>query len=61
MKFTVKQAREYAGLTQKQMAEFLGMGRDTYAKKEAHSDKFTIAEGITIADKTGVPMDAIIF
>ncbi len=61
MKFTVKQAREYAGLTQQQMGDFLGIGRDTYAKREANPGTFTVDQGKIIAEKTGVPMDAIIF
>ena len=34
MGFTVKQARQYAGFTQREMAEKLGISRDTYRKIE---------------------------
>ncbi len=59
--FTPKQARMYAGYTQKEMSDFLGMCKDTYSAKECEPEKFSVAEGKKLSLKTGIPMDLIIF
>ena len=61
LKFTVKQARQYAGLSMKEMGECLGMCKDTYSSREKDPSKFTIPEGEKISKKTGIPMDLLIF
>lgn len=43
MGFTVKQARQYAGFTQREMAEKLGVSRDTYRKIEMSPEDATVA------------------
>ena len=61
LKFTVKQARMYADISQKEMSDFLEMCKETYIAKEKNPGKFSIAEGRKISLKTGVPMDLLIF
>ena len=49
MTFSVKQARQMAGYTQVQMAEKLGVNRDTYRRIEAKPESATILQGQKIA------------
>lgn len=56
MQFTIKQARQYAGLTQAQMAESLGVCRHRYMKIEKDINSATVAELRKVAAVTGVPM-----
>lgn len=59
--FTVKQARQYAGFTQREMAEKLGVSRDTYRKIEASPEDATIATAKKISEVVGIPIDQIFF
>ena len=59
--FTIKQARQYAGLTQAQMAEKLGITRSSYMYLEKHPDKTTITQAKAISDVTGIPLDDLFF
>lgn len=59
--FTVKQARQYAGFTQREMAEKLGVSRDTYRKIEASPEDATIATAKRISEVVGIPIDQIFF
>lgn len=59
--FTVKQARQYAGYTQREMAEKLGVSRDTYRKIEASPEDATIATAKKISEVVGIPIDQIFF
>lgn len=43
MQFTIKQARQYAGITQAQMAESLGVCRHRYMKIEKDASTATVA------------------
>ena len=43
MQFSPKMARQFAGLTQVEMAEKLGVSRDTYRRIEAHPETATIS------------------
>lgn len=61
MKFSVEQARKHAGLTQKQMAEKLGVCRDTYRKIELSPGTATIEQGERISEITGISFDDIFF
>lgn len=56
MQFTIKQARQYAGLTQAQMAESLGVCRHRYMKIEKDINSATVAELRKVAAVAGVPM-----
>lgn len=59
--FTVKQARQYAGLTQAQMAEKLGISRSSYIWLEAHPDRTTVAQAKKISEITGISFDDLFF
>lgn len=61
MTFSVKQARQLAGFTQVQMAEKLGVNRDTYRRIEAKPESATILQGQKIAEITGISFDSIFF
>ena len=61
MTYSVKQARKLADLTQVQMADALGVSRDTYRRIEENPETATIAQGKRIAEVTGIPFDAIFF
>ena len=55
MGFTVKQARQYAGFTQREMAEKLGISRDTYRKIEQSPEDATVATAKRISEVVGIP------
>ena len=59
--FTVKQARQYAGFTQREMAEKLGISRDTYRKIEQSPEDATVATAKRISEVVGIPIDQIFF
>lgn len=61
MQFSPKMARQFAGLTQTEMAEKIGVSRDTYRRIEASPETATISQGKKIAAVTGVSFDAIFF
>ena len=61
MNFTVKQARQYAGLTQIEMAQKLSISRDSYRKIEAEPDKTTVGMAMKISEVTSIPLDKIFF
>lgn len=48
MKFSIKQAREYRGLTAQEMAESIGIHPNTYSKKEKDERLFTVGEILKI-------------
>lgn len=60
MQFTIKQARQYAGLTQAQVAESLGVCRHRYMKIEKDPNEATVAELNKLAKATGIPMRDLI-
>jgi len=59
--FTVKQARQYAGFTQDQMAEKLGISRSSYIYLEKHPDRATVAQAKSISAITGIDFDNLFF
>lgn len=61
MGFTVKQARQYAGYTQRDMASMLGISRDTYRKIEQSPENATISAAKKISEVVGIPIDQIFF
>ena len=61
MGFTVKQARQYAGFTQREMAEKLGISRDTYRKIEQSPECATVATAKRISEVVGISIDQIFF
>lgn len=60
MQFTIKQARQYAGLTQAQVAESIGVCRHRYMKIEKDPNEATVAELNKLAKTTGIPMRDLI-
>ena len=58
MKFTVRQARTYAGMTQQEMCKKLGIDRGTYSKIEKNPQLATIGQINMISRVTGIPVDS---
>lgn len=58
---TVKQARLMKGLTQKQVAEALGVHVQTYQKIEKRPKTATVDQAKIIAELTGFSVDQIFF
>lgn len=61
MDFSVKQARQYAGFTQLEMAKKLGVSRDTYRKIELSPETASVAIAKKISVIVGIPIDQIFF
>ena len=59
--FTVKQARQFANLTQSEMANILGIHVDTYRKIEINPEKATVEQAKQISEATGISYDCIFF
>lgn len=59
--FTVKQARQYAGKTQKEMADKMGVCRDKYRKLEENPEEFTIKNALRFSEITCLSIDDISF
>ena len=60
MNFTIKQARQHAGLTQADMARKMGMDRTTYIKIEKDMMRATIDQICAVAQITGIPATIIL-
>lgn len=54
MQFTIKQARVHSGMTQKQMADQLGIDRSTYLRLEKDVSRATVGQVNKIAEVTGI-------
>lgn len=61
MRFTIKQARNLAGITQLEMAKILGIDRGTYIKIEKNVDRATVAQVKAISSATGIQPSDIFF
>lgn len=61
MIYTVKQARQLAGKTQREMADLMGISRDIYRKIELNPDKATVAQVKMFCEATKMPMDELCF
>jgi DNA-binding XRE family transcriptional regulator len=61
MQFTLKQARLFAGKTQSEAANHLGLHVQTFAKIEKHPEKATISQAIALSDFYKIPCDQIFF
>lgn len=59
--FTVEQARKHAGFSQKEMADKMGIHRQTYMRIEKNPEQATIKQGKMISDITGIGFDQIFF
>ena len=61
MKFTVKQAREYAGLTQRQAAKQLDVVLATYQSYEWGNVEMRIGMAKKFAKMVDIPLDQLVF
>ena len=61
MNFTIKQAREYAGVSQVDMAEKLGMTETTYIQYEKYRRVFRMDTAFRFSEATGIPIEQLIF
>ena len=61
MNFTVEQARKYAGLTQEETAEKMGISRDSYRFIEKNPGRTTIDQAYQFSGIVGIPVDQIFF
>ena len=61
MEFSVMQARKYAGLTQAETAEKMGVCRDTYRRIEKNPEKATIEQAYRFSEVVGLALDQIFF
>ena len=59
MRFSIRQARAHAGLTQGQIAESLGIDRGTYIKIEKDPLRATVRQINMISALTGIPVSDI--
>lgn len=59
--YTVKQARQLAGLTQGQVAEQMGVNVDTYRKIEANPECATVERARRFCEIVGMSFDSIFF
>lgn len=61
MGFTLKQARQYAGFTQLEIARILGVSRDVYRKLERYPEKTPIELAKKFSTAVGIDIDQIFF
>lgn len=61
MKFTIKQAREYAGLTQQEAAKRLGIALATYQGYEWGDVEMRIGMAKKFAKLVSIPLAQLIF
>lgn len=61
MGFALKQARQYAGFTQLEMACILGVSRDVYRKLERYPEKTPIELARKFSAVVGIDIDQIFF
>ena len=59
--YTVKQARQLAGKTQVNMAQEMGISRDSYRRIELRPDLATVVQARDISRITRTPVDQISF
>ena len=60
LRFTIRQARTHAGLTQEEMAQRLGINRSTYIRIEKDMSRATVAQIRRIVQVTGIPADCLL-
>ena len=61
MKFTIKQAREYAGLTQREAAKQLGVALATYQGYEWGDVEMKIGMARKFSQIVSIPLNQLIF
>lgn len=60
-KLTVEQARKIAGISQREMANKLGISENTYINKEKGIVRFYVDEACKFSEIVGIEFDDIIF
>ena len=60
MRFTIKQARTHAGLTQEQTATAIGVCRHRYMKIEKNPENATVSELNKLSKVTGIQLSDFI-
>lgn len=61
MKFTLKQARDYAGFTQDEVAKKLGIATVTYGNYERGEREFKVKAAKKFSKIVGIKFDDLIF
>lgn len=61
MKFTLKQARDYAGFTQDEVAKKLGIATVTYGKYERGENEIKVKAAKNFSKIVGIKFDDLIF
>lgn len=61
MKFTIKQARNYTGKTQAEIAKELGVALPTYREYEHGNIQMKVEKAKLFAEIVNIPLDNIIF
>lgn len=61
MKFDLRQARQYAGYTQDDIAAKVGVSKGTYQKYEYGDRKMRVDVAKRFAQTVGIPLEQIIF
>lgn len=61
MEFTIKKARQYAGLTQQEIAKKLGVSTKTYQNYESGKTAMRIDKAKMFSSITNIPLSKIIF
>lgn len=61
MKFTMKQARRYAGYTQAEMAKNLNVALATYRDYEHGDSEMRVSKAIEFSRIVGIPIENLIF
>lgn len=61
MKFTLEQARKYNGLSQRELAERLGIALQTYNEYEKYRQLFRVDTMHKFVEVVGLPIEDILF
>lgn len=59
MKFTIEQARKYAGLTQGEMAKRLNISKSAYLSLENDISRAKISQIVAVSEVSGIPIHDI--
>jgi transcriptional regulator with XRE-family HTH domain len=59
MQELIKNARKKKGISQAEMAAILGIGLNTYRRKEENPRRFTVEQAQKIAETTGCEMQTL--
>lgn len=60
-RFTVEQARLIRGISQDEMADYLGICKNSYVLKEKGKRRFYVDEAMKFCQKVDIPWDNLLF